>query len=498
MTENETVEQLLNKEVLMTYGVADGSTQNAALLYIRGLQDADSGAPSVGTVDDPDDTGLPIRPPKSDLKAFSFVYRGMLRFLVSKTVTPVSGSGKRTLWSMLSAPYPAYGAWGILARDIDFHYAGEPWGSPGINPYGLAQDGDTLYLNDYNTKIYSLGANALNGLEDGADFDLTVAIDLASSIAVAPGYEAHGEAIILMKNGSAAGKVFGLYTVSSADPATQEDVEQLPGILVRMGAGGSGTLTLEAQTQVGINPQEIIPIAAVVSGSEVIYLLIPAIGGAQEPGSTNRENSNITWVEAFGTWPGAAGVLLTGDTSQTAGTYDVRALAAPARSDSANSGVVYLLTGIFTAGYTGFHWILYSLTIASILTLMAATTTPTLSTAGLTNKDSDNASGTGDPWYFWDILYENGETAANDRLWFFQGGALLVTPALAYVPKPQVGASNRYFGFGEKEGEIGGTMVNWADLSVETFRQALAGNSLKRAPKGLAIDVSGEEDEGEE
>jgi hypothetical protein len=472
-----------DKQVLMTYSVLNNLYSNGSIRYVRGLQDAASGTPDVGTIDTPSDTGLPLRPTVADPKVFSYGYKGEARFLIAKVTTSAGTIPSTDTWTLVAVPDPAYGGWNTLAKDITLHYSVDV----ATNPYGVAQIGDWLYIVDYDSqKIIRLGVNELNGFTDGSTISLKEApYDLSVASQGGLSSDAKGQAIIALSDGGT-NYLYALYTVSS-DPSDHQD----PGILVRLTVDASGAPAYDTKTQVGPNPQEIIPVTPSGSGTQ---LLIPAIGGIQNPGATNGILSNIISVPAFAAspWPAAATVLVTGNASTgPTPAYDFHSIAAALRPD--DNGFVYILTIDYAAGYKGTDWALYRTTVSHLLGL-AAIVAPTIAQAGFTLVDSGNEpSG-----YFWSILFENGEIAANDRLWFFRGTPLLVTPALVYTAPPQTSVANKFFDFGNAKGQIGGDNVDWADLTIETLRQAAAGVSLKRgfrsvikAPKALEEEEKG-------
>ncbi|MDR3147352.1 MAG: hypothetical protein LBU00_03120 [Treponema sp.] len=479
-------------KLLLTYSVLNKGYKNGQVRFLRGQQDADSATPSAGTVENPRDTGIPMLPTVADPKIFSFAYRGDVRFLLCKVNTPVPGTPSvEGLWSLLLAPTPPYGVWGPLARDIVLK---DSSGNAVLaNPYGVAQNGDTLYIAEYDSqKVYALGVNELNGLADGASYTLTKPVlDLGPGTTANLPANAKAQAIITLTDANKKVWVFVLYIVANASGSTHQN-----GVLVRLSANSSGNLSYDTtannKVNVGRNPQEIIPVTE-TNGN--ITLLIPAIGGMQQTGSSNGTNSNITFVPAFGAWSyglsNTAPVLLTGDPMPSSGeptVYDIRAIAAPSRADS--NGVVYILTGTMGEYYT-MNWALYKTTVGTLLSIQG---TPTLSTSGLTAVDSDTGSMT----IFLDILYENGETSAQDRLWFFRTTPLLVCPAAAYPASPSPTPPTqayRFFDYGESEGNIGGYNVDWADLSIETVRQIAAGTSLKRSVRALKVKAASDEEE---
>jgi hypothetical protein len=159
---------------------------------------------------------------------------------------------------------------------------------------------------------------------------------------------------------------------------------------------------------------------------------------------------------------------------------------------------VYILTLIYAEDYAGTNWQLYRITVADLLGLSEQTIGQAISAGKLSMIDY----GEEDPGYFWQLLYETGSDSTKDRLYFFRGSALLVCPALAYPATHPVNpvppdASYRYFNVGERDGDIGGAVVDWADVSAETVNQIAAGHSLKHSVQANipAGAISPEEDD---
>jgi hypothetical protein len=506
-----------DKDLLVAFTVLNKTYKHPSFRFIRGLRDADAGdpladppvPPNVGTIDNPRNTNVPMRSTVVDPKIGSFVYNGEPRFMLAKTVTPVSGNdGEDTTWSLIGAPTPPYGSWAVMAKDIILQYPARNGAPVATNPYGIAQDRGSLHIVDQAaTSIYTVGTDDLNGLVDysrhtltGKPFDVSAAAVAAGDDALPEG--AKGQAIISIKNPASKRFVFALYSVSTVN--SQDDIEYKSSILVRFKADGKGGLEYDGQVAVGKNAVEIIP---VTTSAGVTYLLIPAIGGRQLAGATNEENSNLYRIMAFSDWSEDMPIrALIGDPAGV-GTYDIRAVATPDRPD--DNGAVYILTGIFDPNYNGFHYRLYKTTVAQII----AAEVLTLSEAAddedgiLTTPDEGQVISPDlvEPYgvYFWDIICETGDGPNSDRLYFFLGSALLVTCAANYrkpadistppsdVWGPVEGPGYVYFPLGVRDGRIGGYNIDSVDLTAETTRQYHAGVSLKRSARAASVPHGG-------
>jgi hypothetical protein len=442
-------------KILLSYTVLDSLYQNGALMKITGEEDATS--VSVGTVDNPAATGIAIDPTLPDPVVFSFVNGGTLRELLVK----IQSKGGEDSTCTVRLIDPTASPWSSLSGDITLGTVESPILR---NPHGVAQAGDMLYFIDYESQqIVLLGTDELN-LQTPSEYSpVNAPFDLTTILSTP---NARGQAIIVIGN-----YLYALYLVSDNTPYPPE---YYPSILVRMSIGIGGALTYDAKVNVGKNATEIVP----VTSGEAVTLLIPAIGGGQEAGTSNGTASNISSVPAVGTWSGTAPVLLTGDApSDPLTLYDIRAIAAPMPGNT-KTDMLYILTASYTAAdYNSVGWRLYQTSITKLLGAGGITLSQMVSAGNLLFVDEGNASGgsTYSGIYYWDILYEN-EASGSDRLWFVQGSPILATPAASYA-SPTVPGSYVYFNTGSG---IGGENINSVDLTAETLSQAAAGVSLKR------------------
>jgi hypothetical protein len=461
-------------QLLFSYTVEDGEYLNSSLKYIAGQQDAVPG--NVGTIGNPANSNAPIASALPDPVVFSYAYQNSVRELLVK-IDSKGGTPSSAVYTLLAPPNPPAEGWQVLANNITLADGSPPSPPAPVspvanNPHGLAQVGDFLYLIDYEArKIYILGVNELNDLAAGSTHTLVNnPFDVGAAALLPP--DAKGQAIIALAYGGGT-YIFALYIDS--DPAGQSYGNS---ILVKLTVSNDGTLAYKDKIEgLGLNAQSIHPVTL---SDGTTRLLIPAIGGMQQGGYTNLSESVINSVEPFAT-PLAASVLLQGDNpTPSPATYDFRELAASFRAD--DNGNVFILTATFDAKYNQ-NWILYKAKAASLLKLANTSISAAVTSGVLSRVDS----GQGDPGYFWDILYENGDGPANDRLWLVKGAPIYVTLADSY------GTSAIAFGTGTADGQIGGQVINAVDLTAETVAQAKAGVSLKRGLRGTAPKIAEEE-----
>jgi hypothetical protein len=469
------------KMQLLTYTVMPGDYDagNGKLMNVKGLEDAVAATPSVagsvGTVDDPTQSGITIDPSKHDPVVFSFVYdnggTNELRMLLATIVTPVFGQPstecRYTLLKMNTN-----GDWTALGTKIQLVAANmtTPWAK---NPHGVAQIGNMLYILDYDTQmIYLLGGNELNGKTTGSSYNPDYAPFNLGSAATLP-VNARAQALIALNN-----SLFALYLNCTANAETH-----YPGILVRVTVSGTNKeiLTYDTKTTVGNNPQMIIPINP-TSGSPI--LLIPAIGGKQHNESAgNYGVSNITKVPAVGTWPASAPAILVsnapasvpippvGAPPAVSYTLDIQAIAAS--EEVGANGIVYILSGIYNGmgdNYEPKTFMLWKTTVGNLNTLTPNTSVLIAYSTGKLSWADDGVV----PGYFWDIFYENKGGGGVGRLWFLKGSPIIVSEAADY------NAGSKFFDRGALPGQIGGENVNSVDLTAETARQVQAQVSLRR------------------
>jgi hypothetical protein len=467
----------------MAYSVLDNRYQNGLLKKIEGEPAAATA--EVASIQDPDDTFVPIRAGESDPKVFSYAYGQDPAILVAKVTTPPGwGVQPSSCKYTLAAPKAGVGtAWKVLARDIVLKSGGE---EVATNPFGVAQVGNWLFLIDFDSpKIYQLGVNELNRLPDGEEHELAYTpFDPNDEGAGLPPL-AKGQAIIAAQDSAGNPFLFALYIV--ADITTKPyptyslsrlvKIEVDPDYGILSVAGTVDNLTYNAQELIYINNFDGSP-----------GLLIPALGGPQQyTGYSNGEDSKLQLVRPFAS-PMTVKDLLKGDPLALPPTaYDIRAVAAA--PDTSGASPIFILTGTMDTAYNQ-NWRLY----ATTADLLKTTNDTALSAAVTADTIWQSDGGLGSPGNYWDIYYENGTTPgspAGDRLWFLRGSPIVIgaTPGFPNNPKT--------FAVGYDQGQIGGVNVDSAALVSETMKQAAKGLSLKRGLRGIAALTPPEEAEEE-
>jgi hypothetical protein len=475
---------MADNELLMAYSVLDKWYETGLIKQIQGLP---AGASSeVSSIENPDETYVPLGPTEGDPKLFTYAYGQDPAILIAKVTTPGPGTQPSTGKYTLAAPDAGGGkAWKILAKDVVLQSTDSSGAVTELatNPYGVAQVENKLYIVEYDTpRITILGVNELNGLPPGGHEMSYPYYNMGPGSDANLPANAKGQAIIAVEYDGAP-YLFALYTCPNSSVTSGYDNS----ILVKLSFDNYGMLDhKQTLSTLAFNAQELIYIENFDGATTAVPgILIPAIGGSQNYGSTNLDQSKLQVVRPFAGSGSSMtlATLLTGDaTPVTPATYDIKAVAAP--PDIFGLSPIFILTGIMQDNVNYYqNWQLYSTTIVN---LRGLNNTP-LSAAGLSPIDS----GIGSPGYYWDIYYENGtgSASAGDRLWFLKGSPIVIGPAAGFT-------AQKTFEAGYAAGEIGGINVDSAALVSETMKQAAKGLSLKRGLRGIAAALPEEEEEG--
>jgi hypothetical protein len=452
---------------LFSYTVLDNDYQNPSLKFILGEKGGTTGA--LHTLEtNPADSGIPFpsrqvisgKPFSQDPVLFSFLYGSDVRMLVANIITEPPDPSLGTTYSLVTLPREAGAHWSVLARNILLTTDGRT--GLATNPHGVAQVGNYLYIIDYDTQnIYQLGTNELNGAADGNPITLANApFDVGSAAGLDT--DARGQGIIAVKEGEDT-FLYALYLVSDAAQSEYQN-----SVLVKLSVGTGGSLAYEDTVEdLGKNAQELVLVTYSDDPEDHITLLVPAIGGKQQYGTTNGEDSNITAIDLSTLEPR---ILLTGDSNAASITaYDLRTIAASPRVG--NDGLVYIFTGYYDTYGVFMTWAVYRTTVGQLLALTGQTISLAVASGALTLVEEVEEDGAG---YFWDLFYELGDNEAGDRLWFARGTAVEATLARDYTTPSAVNWAR-----GMGAGKIGNANMNSADLTSEMIRQVRSGVSYK-------------------
>jgi hypothetical protein len=339
------------------------------------------------------------------------------------------------------------------------------------NPYGVVRVGDFLYIVQYDSaKIYWVNAANFQAAT-AATYPVDGSIDASPDFVNPPAtdYYAHGAAILSMTD-STGTYIYGLFTVAQNNASGYPSV-YTASALVRYAVDASGNLVKPAATEVGLNATALVPVSSVSTKTTPDTILVPAIGGPQQAGTTNGVASSLSVVTAFTGFPdkATAPIAFTGDTAGSVtptGAYDIKGAAA-----SEDGAYAYLLTVTNTAGYLT-DWRLYQTTVAAIIgTAGSPLTLSAAVTAGTLTAIDSTANAGGDDGYYWEVQYEDNATAANGRLWFVKGSPIRISLGSDYTTPKLIDAGS------------GGPLyspafnVNSADLIAETIYAAAQGVS---------------------
>jgi hypothetical protein len=246
---------------------------------------------------------------------------------------------------------------------------------------------------------------------------------------------------------------------------------------VRLAVDENGGLTYKDKTECGRNTQAV---SMMKDGAGVTRLVMAAIGGMQNSGSTNGTLSYIGSVPAFGYWPDIAQIHLTGDnmegTDAVPVVYDIRVadIAYRGRPDD----IVVIFTGIYTNNYDNFSYAVYTTTAAKLLALRTVTLSEAAASGAITYAFGETDAPGADQW---DICIAMGATPDEDVLWF-RGGSKIHARLVKDLGKPD--ARDIVYGSGLGPCNIGGISINNVDVTSETVRQAETGMPKKRSLRG--------------
>jgi hypothetical protein len=463
-----------DNSVILSYVGMDESYLNGNLMYIAGKEDVTAG--NVGTLQSPQ-LGFAVDPAEPDPVSFSYIYTDRagnrnLRQLLAKINNAPSSTPLPAKYTVLQ-PAPE-GAWKSASADFTLVDANGTVVS--FNPHALAQVGNALYIADYQSGLLVVtGADALEAAQSGAPLEVT-AVDLSGFL---PSRNGGAQALIAVE-----GYLYILFIDKSYPPTT-------PSMLLQLDLSSGTPTPTRNRTQVGFNAQAIIPVR---DAKNVLWLLVPSIGGAQDyNGKTNGVNSNI-YAIPVDNFAGRV-IKLTGDSAVTPPTaYDIHTLGAAMRN---GESVIYILTQLYDDDGATAFWRVYQTTVTEFFGFpTAGTITDAVSSGDLRLVDegvvqSPDYSGI----VMWDLLYEQTPDPADDsgdRVWFCRGAPILATRAAAYGSPTAIGGHSPYalFGF------IGGANVNMGsiDLTIETLNQAKRGVSLKRGFRKAAAPRPAEEE----
>jgi hypothetical protein len=316
------------------------------------------------------------------------------------------------------------------------------------NPSGVAQVGNYLYITDYDTtSVYIVATADLETAASGGYAPVTE-LPITSGLPEKPSGESgdikiHGVSLIALTDKSvspAVTKLFALYNGVFED-GTHTYNPYVAATVIRLSVDsstGAVTQDLNASVAVGKNTQSLTP---VYDGTGAIDLLIPAIGGYQNAGTTNGSDSTLHLVSGIFGAAGAAGTLAasivftgdgtppsntgstTGPAISTLGNYDIKSVGA---SDSA---IVWVLLVTNDSNYLSW-WRLFKTTVTKILGSTGKTLTTAITDGTLTPVDS----GFGSPGYYWELLCESSITDPG-RLWFVMGTPVRISAMDNYDDK---------------------------------------------------------------
>jgi hypothetical protein len=454
------------------YSVLDQGYTHGKLQYILG----DDGDPSV-TVNDPEDTKINDIDPYKDGDPELFSYMGgasldtpralLCNVFTNFSLSPPTSTGKYSVCTYTPATSEDPDYWSITGpKDIALK---DPTGAADVagNPHGVVQAGGFLYIVEHDsTNIYRVDIAAFEAAT-GETYQVNGVTDASQYVPVPAGKYAHGAAALILP--PFAGRTY-LYVLFTVDDGYGDSYS--PSVLVRYIINTStGALAYHSSlTTLGLNATALVPVPD-TSPTSSISILIPAIGGYQNAGSTNGTASVLNRVEAYNSsW--TVKTAFTGDSASPdpfpAGNYDIRGVAA-----SEDGSKAYLLTGTYNEDYRT-NWKLYQTTAANILGSTDQTLSDAVDSFTLVQIDSTADPAKGDPGYYWEVQYENAESAENGRLWFVKGSPIRISLGGNYGAYKLIGEGH-------------GDPLYSPEFEVNSMD--LIGEMISQAAKGISKDT---------
>lgn len=280
-----------------------------------------------------------------------------------------------------------------------------------INPRASAVIGDHLYLAEYDSvKIYQIAlADLESTLSSGVDYITPVGVlDLAEE--PTPN-AALGHGVQLLAIGS---ELHFLY-MAATNPwgTTPAAADYKPSVVSKILVdAGDGSMTFDSYAEVGKNGFDLVPFTV----SDETHLFVPCLGGIQQYGYTNADDSVLDAVQisdmtkktllkgAVSTQPGVTWPPVSSSTY-----FDIHGFAVN------EAGVCYLLLNSLSQ-YMANYWKVFKADAASLLAIATPTSL---------NDQFDNSSpvaqqlgANGDNGNYPVIMFENAALPLNSRVWF--------------------------------------------------------------------------------
>lgn len=472
MSEKKKKAKKRKNEVMIAVTNLDEKYENGKLMFSAGRQNTKAG--DVGSIASPISVrNIKFSPDLPDPVFLTYPYSTRKRARVLGLLAEITSEGgtipSSCVYRLIEVPSPVSRKWKKLSGKITLKHNGA---SIFTDPRGIANLGDYIFGIDYDSMLLTiLGLKELWGAS-GNCVPVNAPYDLTSLLGTA-GYGYRGQSIIALGN-----KLYPLY-IDTNPGATVFAYSKI----ARLSVSGAA-LTGGVAVYVGRNAQETAPVIDSLGNTQ---LLIPAIGGMQNAGSTNGIASKICILPAEGNWTSleTAPILVTGDPNGIEG--DIHDLAVACRDENS---LVFILLTMYNQTYDHLDYTIYQGTVKDVLSLLDSSqqNIPTISGAVTANKlvkvdDGIIASPTAAPdpsglYHPCISMIQHPTNPEKDLLVFVAGSQIMVSRAAAYGSPTALGGFkvNPYVMFNNN----GGVNLNSIEFPIETLYESIRGKGSFR------------------
>jgi hypothetical protein len=300
------------------------------------------------------------------------------------------------------------------------------------NPHGVAQVGNDLHIQDYDTtNIYTVSISAVVGAGTAASNVTVTATGVVVSFTSAI---PHGNGLIALTDPSNTSKtyLYALYN-GAIENASHMPTDYENGKVVRLDSSNLATQTTPAtvgENAMGLVPLPIpAPLPAPSGTTSGLAIAVPCLGGTYKTNATNGADSKLFSITNIFASTMTATAAIIGDEGPQGerplteeGTRDFKSV-----TFSEDGLFGYVLTVTYdSVGYA--WWKIYQTTAANILGANGVSFKNAIKNNLLVFLEGC-LEGNGSDW---EVIYENEATPVDGRLWFVQGSTFRVSQGSLY------------------------------------------------------------------
>jgi hypothetical protein len=386
-------EKMTEFGIFINFTVLNEEYHNGKLRLVTKHKDPSPNTDPVLMIDDPADVVVssvdPLIDPEEDRDPVLFFYLRLVnnvlmpRLVLCNVYTPMgegytipyTSTGKYTVLVPTVANNVV--TWAVLVQNIALKLETEELKDEDIedlldvagNPHGFVWDGDDIFIGEHDSAtIYQLSMADLEAATSGGFVEVTEAYNADDLLYNETGLYHHCVTTCLLTHPiSNMTYLYALFTTATMDIDGYPDIYSDSSIMRWSLEANTHRLMNPEVVRVGENATTMVPVAH----GRTIYLFVPALGGEQRhDGHTNRENSDLTMVDAFGNFagntitPDTLDPIIRGGAAQTDVTqttyYDIIWF-----SISADGSVAHLLTHTYDGAYRS-YWAVYQTDLSKL------------------------------------------------------------------------------------------------------------------------------------